>query len=74
MSELITTMFQNFKTIVTNSATALKDCFANLVWDDPTATTKKLSDLIQFVFLMMGITIGIGIVYKVLSLVRIGRR
>lgn len=74
MSELITTIFENLTTVVTQSAQALKTCFLNLIYTDPTAQTKTISDLMIFVFTMMGLTIGIGIVYKVLSLVRIGRR
>lgn len=74
MNTLITNMFSNLTTIVTNSAEALKAAFNELIYVDPDATTKQVSDLMQFVFLMMGVTIGIGILYKVLSLVRIGRR
>lgn len=74
MSQLIEAIFSNLTTVVTQSATALKTCFLNLIYDDPTSQTKSVSDLMLFVFTMMGLTIGIGIVYKILSLVRIGRR
>lgn len=74
MSDFISSIFANFSAVITGSAQGLKDAFLNIFWADPSATNKSVSDLMLFVATMMGLTIGIGILYKVLSLVRIGRK
>lgn len=49
---------------------ALKEGFTNLIYEDPTATTKTLSGFAQFGLVFGGIALGAGLVYLVVNMIR----
>ena len=70
MGDIITQIFQGFTDTITNLAQGIKDAFVNIIYVDPTAETKVLSDLAQFGFLFLGISLAIGLVYGAVRLIR----
>ena len=74
MGELITQMFSSFSTVITGLATGIKDAAANLIYVDPAAEQKVLSDLIQFIFIIAGLSIAMTVFFMVFRLIRFGRQ
>lgn len=70
MGEIVTQIFQGFTDTIRNLAQGIKDAFVNIIYVDPTAETKVLSDLAQFGFLFLGISLAIGLVYGAVRLIR----
>lgn len=70
MGAIVTTIFESVSGVVTGIITAFRDAFSQLIWQDPDATEKVLSDFAQFGLTFLGISIVIGIVYAVVAMVR----
>lgn len=70
MSQLITDLFSSFPTVVTALAKGIKDAFGELVWADPSASTKVISDPLQFIVLFGGVTLGVGLLWGTFSMIR----
>ena len=63
-------MFTSFTTVIGGLASGLKDAFANIIYTDPSAATPTLSPLVVFVFVMAGVGLATGILYKIFGMVR----
>lgn len=74
MSGLITTMFENFSSVIVGLAGGIKDGVANLVYVDPKAETKVLSDAVMFIFTIAGVSIAMTVFFMVFRLIRFGRQ
>lgn len=74
MGELITQMFSSFSTVITGLATGIKDAAANLIYVDPNSEQKVLSDVIQFIFIIAGLSIAMTVFFMVFRLIRFGRQ
>lgn len=74
MSELITLLFQSFTTVITGLAGGIKEAASNLIYVDPDAETKVLSDVVQFIFIIAGLSIAMTVFYMVFRLIRFGRQ
>lgn len=74
MGDLITQMFSSFSTVITGLATGIKDAAANLIYVDPAAEQKVLSDVIQFIFIIAGLSIAMTVFFMVFRLIRFGRQ
>lgn len=70
MTELITQLFTTLNTALLGMVEALKDGFANLIYVDPTAVTPVVSPLALFGFIMVGLSMGIGLVYTVFKMIK----
>lgn len=70
MGELITTMFSGVTTTITGLGTAIKDMFMNLLFEDPVAETLVLSEFAQFSFLLMGVSLALGLGYFIINKIR----
>lgn len=70
MTELITQLFATLNTALLGMVEALKDGFANLIYVDPTALTPEISPLALFGFIMVGLSMGIGLVYTVFKMIK----
>ena len=70
MSELISTIFENFSVVIKGLSDGLKTAFSNLIYVDPAATNPVLSPLVLFVFTMLGLGIATRILYKIFTLVK----
>lgn len=74
MSELLSLLFQSFTTVVTGLAGGIKDAASELIYVDPAASTKTLSDVIQFIFIIAGLSIAMTVFFMVFRLIRFGRQ
>lgn len=70
MVELITTMFSGVSTTVTGLAMGVKDMFMNLLFVDPLAEQLVLSEFAKFGFLMMGVSLALGLGYVIIRKIR----
>lgn len=70
MSDILTSLFEGFTTTITSFATGLKDGFMNLLYVDPEASTKVVSDPVKFLLIFGGVGIAMGLFWKVLGLIR----
>lgn len=74
MSELLSLLFQSFTTVVTGLAGGIKDAASELIYTDPAASNKTLSDVIQFIFIIAGLSIAMTVFFMVFRLIRFGRQ
>lgn len=74
MSELLSLLFESFSTIITGLAGGIKDSVSELIYVDPTAETKVLSDAVQFIFVIAGLSIAMTVFFMVFRLIRFGRQ
>lgn len=70
MSELITTLFSAFTTTLTSMASGIKDSFLNILYVDPSAASPVISEFAKFGFLMVGLSMAVGLVYGAVRLIR----
>lgn len=74
MSELITTLFSVFTTVITSLAGGLKTAFANLLYVDPAASSPEFSPVVLFLFTMAGVGLACGILFKMFALIKVHKR
>lgn len=74
MSELLSLLFESFTTVVTGLAGGIKESVSNLIYVDPNASTKVLSDAVQFIFIIAGLSIAMTVFFMVFRLIRFGRQ
>ena len=70
MTTIITTVFDSLGTVITGIVDAIKDAASSLIWQDPAAQTKELSDVLVFGLTFLGISIATGIAYTVFRMIR----
>lgn len=70
MAELINQIFTGFTDAIRGIASGLKDAFEQIIYVDPTATQKVLSDFAKFAFIMMGLSLAFSIVFLIVRKIR----
>lgn len=70
MGQIVSTLMTGVSEVITIMTGAIKDAATALIWQDPTAETKVLSDVMQFGLVMAGVSIAMGIGYMVFRLIR----
>lgn len=70
MGELFSELFSAFSDTISGLANGIKDAFLNIIFVDPDAATRQVSDLAKFGFLMLGLSMAIGLVYGAFQLIR----
>ena len=72
MADFISTLFEaiteGITGIITPVVDAIKTAFLQLVYVDPEAEAKVVSTLAYFLFAMLGLSVGIGLIWLVMSL------
>lgn len=63
-------MFDTVSTTATGLGNGIKEMFLNLIWEDPTATERVLSDFSKFSFMMLGVSLVLGLGYVLLKCLR----
>ena len=74
MSELLSMLFESFSTVISGLAGGIKEGVSNLIYVDPTAETKVLSDAVSFIFTIAGLSIAMTVFFMVFRLIRFGRQ
>lgn len=70
MSDLFSELFSAFGDTISGLANGIKDAFLNIIFVDPDAATREISDIAKFGFLMLGLSMAIGLVYGAFRLIR----
>lgn len=70
MGDIITTIFSSFSDVITNMATGIKDAFMNILYVDPMATEKVISDPVKFGLILVGMSMAVGLVMGALHFIR----
>lgn len=68
ITSLLEALVAGITGIVAPMIEAIKTGFEEVVYVDPEATTKVVSTLGYFLFAMLGVSIGVGLVWLVISL------
>lgn len=68
-SDLIKLMMSSLSDVITGLATGIKTGFLNLLYEDPSASTKVFSSFAVWSFIIMGLTIGLGLCYTIIRFV-----
>ena len=67
---LITTMFSAFSETIGGLTDGVKGMFMAILFEDPTSSVLVLSDFAKFGFLMMGLSIALGLGYFIIRKIR----
>lgn len=67
MTELINTMFSGVTITAEGLGNAIKDMFLNIIYDDPAAEVKVISQFATFIFLMFGVSLTLGLGYFIIN-------
>lgn len=72
MGDFISTLFEalteGITGIIAPIIDAVKTGFLQLIYVDPTAEVKEVSAIAYFLFAMLGLSVGVGLVWLVMSL------
>lgn len=71
---LVEAIFASFTEVIGGLASGLQTAFTNLIYVGGDATAGVMSPLVIFIFVMAGIGIATGLLYKIFSLIRGMRR
>lgn len=70
MAELINQIFTGFTDAIKGIAGGLKNAFEEIIYVDPSATEKVLSDFAKYAFIMMGLSLAFSIVFLIVRKIR----
>lgn len=70
MGTLIKEIFSGFSETISGLAGGIKDAFMQIMYVDPAAETLVVSDFAKFAFVMLGLSLAIGLVYGAIRLIR----
>ena len=70
MSQLVSNLFESFKVVVGDLASGINTGFNNLIYVDPSAADPVFSPLVEFIFTVGGIGLGVGILFGIFGLVK----
>lgn len=73
MGEMVSTIFSSFSEVITGLATGIKDAFGAILWQDPTASEKAISDPVKFALIFGGVALASGLVMGAFRWIR-GRK
>ena len=62
MNTAISLIFDSFNTVIEGLSSGIKTAFENILWQDPSAATKVISDPIQFALIFGGFALASGLV------------
>ena len=69
-TDLIEDTFSSFSIVIKGLASGLKEAFLELIYVDAAATDPAFSPLVIFVFVMAGLGLATGILYKIFGMVQ----
>lgn len=70
MAELFSYLWTTLTETITNLAGGIKDTFLNLMYVDPEAETKVISEFAKFGFALFGLSFGIGLVWIIVKKIK----
>ncbi|CDC68704.1 unknown [Staphylococcus sp. CAG:324] len=70
MGELINQIFTGFSDAIEGISNGLKDAFLNIIYVDPTASEKVVSEFAKFAFVMFGLSLAFTIVFLIVRKIK----
>lgn len=70
MGTLIKEIFTGFSEAIKGLASGIKDAFMQILYVDPAAETLVVSEFAKFGFVMLGLSLAIGLVWGAVRLIR----
>lgn len=70
MGDIVKTIFTSVGDVIEGMMSAIKTAASNLIWVDPAAETKVMSDVFQFGLTFLGISLAFGLGMMVFRLIR----
>ena len=70
MLDLIQNIFASFTSVISGLTGGIKSAFSHFIYEDPAAETLQVSGIAQFIFIMLGVSMAIGLVYFIMRLVK----
>lgn len=70
MTELFTELWSVLTSAISNFTGAIKDAFLNIIYVDPDASTKVVSDFAKFGFALVGLSLGLSLIYFIVKKIK----
>ena len=70
MSSLLSELWNALTESISNIADAIKTCFLNLIYVDPDASEKVVSDFAKFGFMLIGLGLGFSLIFMIIRKIR----
>ena len=70
MTQLVEALFRSFTTVIQSLAGGIKNAFNYLIYVDPEVADPTFSPMVVFVFVMAGVGLATGILYKIFGMIR----
>ena len=68
--QFVTKIFSGFTETIKGLSGGIKDAFTNVIYVDPAASEKVMSDVAEFGFIAGGVTLAIGVVWGTFRFIR----
>ena len=62
MGEMVTTIFSTFNDVIAGLADGIKTAFMHILYADPAASEKVISDPVKFALIFAGVALASGLV------------
>ena len=62
MGEMVSTIFSSFNEVITGLSNGIKTAFVNILYQDPDAAEKVISDPVKFALIFAGVALATGLV------------
>ena len=70
MANLVEQMFSTFTTVIKGLAGGIKTAFNELIYVDASAASPRVNNFVIFIFVMAGVGLATGILYKIFGMIR----
>ena len=62
MGEMVSTIFSSFTDVISGLSNGIKTAFVNILYQDPDASVKVISDPVKFGLIFSGVALASGLV------------
>ena len=62
MGEMVNTIFSSFTDVISGLSNGIKTAFVNILYQDPDASEKVISDPVKFALIFAGVALASGLV------------
>ena len=70
MGDMVSTIFTSFNDVITNLAGGIKNAFVQILYQDPDAAEKVISDPVKFALIFAGVALASGMVMGAFKWIR----
>ncbi len=62
MGDMVSTIFSSFTDVISGLSNGIKTAFSNILYQDPEASEKVISDPVKFALIFAGVALASGLV------------